>query len=270
MKKVTVILVLALAVASVACAQRIPKAEAGGGLYFDVLPATIDGRVMVPLRSVFEWLGAKVEFRSGEIYAFQANSIVPRVVLRIGDINALLSNQPYQLDVPPVLLGGRTFVPLRFVAESFGVWVEAKGRHVTLQMPQYELTAEMAVPPAEGSHLAKIWMQIARYYDLGGVAPMPGDLPHWNLYSVQRQGQLRVELGSDAAGIVEAHWRGRELHGIRVVGNELDLTDGIATVDVMVKWADGEVERESFGMVLQRDGWRVNSIASEQVKTADL
>lgn len=252
---------LALLVLTTCCAsppQALP-AEAGARvLAFDVLPRTIEGKIVVPLRAIFEWLGARVEYSAGRIDAYQGSSAIPQVSLAIGDRAAKLSGSPHQLEVAPVAIAGRTFVPLRFVAEAFGVWVESQGRTVTLRKPQENLEAVMAIPPAEGSHLAKIWLQIARFYDLQDVEQMSGPLPHWSLYSDAQKARIVADVGSDAPTVVEAHWGGRGVKGIRIISNELDLNAGKAQLDVLVKWEDDEVSVQRFGMVLQRTGWRVD------------
>jgi hypothetical protein len=125
-------------------------------------------------------------------------------------------------------------VPLRFVAESFGVWVDADGRSVTLRMPQFNLEAEMAVPPAENSHLAKIWIQIGRWYGLGGIGPATADGP--------------------AQARPRAH--------VRITENTLDLDAGRATVETVAAWPDSRFTRDRFSLVLQRDGWHVTSHSS--------
>lgn len=259
MKRIAIAGLLVLILCTCAFAQQTPKAQPGGGLFFDVLPVTREGRVMVPMRAIFEWLGAKVEYDAGKIKAYEFHSMVPRVQLEIGNTRALLSDQPYQLPVAPQLIGGRTFVPMRFCAEAYGVWIEVEGRMVTMKYPQENVEAKMAIPPAEGSHLAKMWNVVALWYDLGGVKPLPGDLPHWNLYSDARQQELRNEVGSGAPTIVESHWGARPVEGIRVISNDRDLTAGTGQVTVYAKWADGAVTKETFNMVLQRNGWKVDN-----------
>lgn len=250
--------VLMLTIAGIAPSSAQPVEPSARVLAFDVLPRTIEGKVVVPLRAIFEWLGARVEYDAGRIDAYQGSSAIPQVSLTIGDRSARLSGNPYQLEVAPVAIAGRTFVPLRFVAEAFGVWVESQGRTVTLQKPQEKLHAVMAIPPAEGSHLAKIWTQIARFYDLPDVTQMPGALPHWDLYSDAQKARIIAEVGSDAPTVVEAHWGGRGVKGIRIISNELDVSAGKAQLDVLVKWEDDEVSVQRFGMLLQRTGWRVD------------
>lgn len=95
----------------------------------DQPPRIVDGRTLVPIRFVAEALGVKVEYdpagpgvrlrhaRKGEFYLKLAS---PEVILPDGASR--------RLEVPARLIGGRTFVPLRFVAEAFGAdvaWDEA-------------------------------------------------------------------------------------------------------------------------------------------------
>jgi len=226
MKKAGVVMIVLLALSLAVCAQTVPTPGPGGGLFFDVLPRTIDGRVMVPLRAVFEWVGARVDYEGGRIAAYDSVGQMPRVVLEIGRTEAELSGQPYQIDVPPLVIEGRTFVPLRFVAESFGVWVDARGRTVTLQMPQYNLKADMAIPPAEGSHQAKIWKVVSDWYM---TQPSP-----------------RVD-------------------GMRVLEDQTDIAAGRATVDIMARWEQGAVTRDTFALQLARDGWHITNRTSQRV-----
>jgi hypothetical protein len=52
------------------------------------------------------------------------------VVLTVASTNALVNGVPVVLDVAPMVLAGRTFLPLRFVAEQLGMevfWDAATG-----------------------------------------------------------------------------------------------------------------------------------------------
>jgi len=259
------LLVLFLSALS-AAAQEVPAPRPGGGLFFDVLPVTKSGRLLVPLRPLFEWVGARVEYDSGKITAYGAGSSIPLVELTIGRTRARLSGQPYQLDVAPEIINRRTFVPLRFVAESFGVWVDAEGHIVNLRVPQYELEAQMAIPPDPGSHEYKIWQVVGRWYNLPGTQAKPeAELPHWNLYSEERQVELTAEVGPTAPTLIEAHWGGREVKGIRILSSAADPEAGAAAVRIVVKYADSGVNREDFSLVLQPNGWKVRRHSGLQV-----
>jgi hypothetical protein len=85
-------------------------------------PAPIDraGRVFVPLRGVFENLGATVVYANGQINATDHHHTVS---LHVGSTDATVDGQPQTLDVAPFIIGASTFVPLRFISQSLGAHV---------------------------------------------------------------------------------------------------------------------------------------------------
>ena len=91
----------------------------GETLTFDVPPQLIDNRTMVPLRKIFEAMGAVVDWNndSQTVTATKGNE---RVIATINSKNVYISGDTKTLDVPPMVVDGRTLVPVRFVAESFG------------------------------------------------------------------------------------------------------------------------------------------------------
>jgi hypothetical protein len=94
---------------------------------FDVPPTVIQGRVLVPLRGIFERLGATVDYdaRTQHIVAVRGGQTVE---LSIGSRQARVNDTAKLLDVPAFTIGGRTMVPLRFISESLGAniqWIEA-------------------------------------------------------------------------------------------------------------------------------------------------
>lgn len=99
----------------------------GQPVNFDVPPTVIQGRVLVPLRGIFERLGATVDYdtRTQHIVAVRGSQTVE---LTLGSRQARVNDQASLLDVPAFTIGGRTMVPLRFISESLGAnvqWVDA-------------------------------------------------------------------------------------------------------------------------------------------------
>ena len=99
----------------------------GQPLSFDVPPNIIQGRVLVPLRGIFERLGATVDFdpQTQHVVAVRGPQTVE---LTIGSRQARVNSNAALLDVPAFTIAGRTMVPLRFISESLGAnvqWVEA-------------------------------------------------------------------------------------------------------------------------------------------------
>jgi hypothetical protein len=83
----------------------------------DAPPQIVSGRTLVPLRFIAEAMGSKVEWiaSSKEIILRLGDKTIK---LQVGLKEALINNQDKViLDVPPMIMEGRTMVPLRFVAE---------------------------------------------------------------------------------------------------------------------------------------------------------
>lgn len=93
----------------------------GSTMQFDQPPLEQAGRVFVPLRSIFEQLGATVVYQNGQI---NATGDGRNVSLQIGSTNATVNGQSQTLDSPPFVQGSRTLVPLRFVAQALGANVD--------------------------------------------------------------------------------------------------------------------------------------------------
>ena len=95
------------------------------GEYVDIYPAPFieDGRTLVPARAIAEMLGAIVEWdEENRQVSIEYGDI--DILLAIDSNIAVVNGMDVELDVPAMLIDGRTFVPLRFVAESLGVGVE--------------------------------------------------------------------------------------------------------------------------------------------------
>lgn len=91
----------------------------GQEIAFDVPPQLIDNRTMVPLRKIFEAMGAEVEWDN---YTKTVTAVKgdERVIATVDNKNVYISGETKVLDVPPMIVDDRTLVPVRFVAESFG------------------------------------------------------------------------------------------------------------------------------------------------------
>lgn len=92
-------------------------------VYFDQIPQIEEGRILLPLRGVFEALGAKVEWDAAtNTVTAERNGIT--VSLTVGSDKMIVNGKEVTLDVPAKITGGRTFIPLRAIGEAFGLKVE--------------------------------------------------------------------------------------------------------------------------------------------------
>lgn len=89
----------------------------------DVPPIIEDGRTLVPLRVVMEYLGAQVTYTNTTktITVVKSNTIL---TLTLNKNTVFKNGENIKLDVPAKLVSGRTVVPLRFIGQALGSNVE--------------------------------------------------------------------------------------------------------------------------------------------------
>ena len=99
----------------------------GTGLIFaaNVIPATIlenDG-TLVPLRTIYEELGAEVEVDSltQTVTAVRGDTTI---TMQVGSNILSRNGEQITLDVPPQIVSGVVVVPIRDIAESFGIEID--------------------------------------------------------------------------------------------------------------------------------------------------
>ena len=108
--------------------ERAPSVVIDGeSILFDVPPRIQNNRVLVPLRGIFEKIGAQVDWdqSTGTITILSAGK---RIELRINSITVIINDELRNIDISPFLINSRTMVPLRFVSENLGatvVWESA-------------------------------------------------------------------------------------------------------------------------------------------------
>ncbi len=93
----------------------------------DSLPKNVSGRIMVPYRAIFEYLGLEVGYdqNTKEISGKTSDFTLK---MKSGDKNITLvyadgTQKTKTMDVAPYISGGRTFVPTRFVSEMLNYTV---------------------------------------------------------------------------------------------------------------------------------------------------
>lgn len=137
MKKTSKIISFSLCLA--ALAGSIPaKAEKdiivefnGNAIEFDVKPQITNGCTMVPIRKIFEEIGALVKW-DAETQTVQARKSAKTITFKIGsselnidkgktDSDGNSITETVNLETPAMIVSGRTLVPLRAISESFGL-----------------------------------------------------------------------------------------------------------------------------------------------------
>jgi len=113
-------------------------------------PMQIKGSTLVPMRGIFEALGASVKFDKAAqtVYGQKGETAI---ILPLGALVATVNGQPHTLPQPAQLINGTTLVPLRFISESLGAavaWNPATST-VTIQTVDQHV-GSLPAPPGTG------------------------------------------------------------------------------------------------------------------------
>lgn len=102
----------------------------GQKITLDTQPILMNNRALVPLRGIFEKLGATVDWNKETNQVIVKNKSI-EVLLEANNKAVLVNGQVHFLDAPSLLQNGKTLVPVRFVAEALGhkvTWNQATHR----------------------------------------------------------------------------------------------------------------------------------------------
>lgn len=190
------LLVLGASVPAAAEEMPITVYVNGAQVEFDVQPQLINDRTMVPMRFIFEALGASVTY-DGTTQTITANLENPArtVKLQIGSVDATLEKggetYAFKSDVAPILAeGDRTLVPVRFIAEALDntvCWngdkkqvnvIDYKDLAAQLQTaaPLYtETFMELALANYVGSYTVSEQVSMTGAEDVSTTAALTGD-----------------------------------------------------------------------------------------------
>lgn len=130
--RIAFLLMMTLAVILPAYAQQGKEISVfidGLSVPFDVKPTIQGGRTLVPFRALSEALSVKVTWEDST-QTIRAEDNQRSISLQISNKLAYRDGNPVSLDTPPIIINGRTLVPLRFFSEAFGcqvAWDESTG-----------------------------------------------------------------------------------------------------------------------------------------------
>ena len=91
-------------------------------LAFEEIPKIEDDRLLVPMRFLFEQMGAEVEW-DGKAQSATAVTGDNAVTFLIDNVKATVNDKMETMDVPARLINSTTMIPLRFLSENLGYTV---------------------------------------------------------------------------------------------------------------------------------------------------
>jgi hypothetical protein len=109
-------------------------------------------RLLVPVRGVFEGLGATVEWLP-DTHAVQVTGKGSAILLTVNQSEATVGGEVVAMDAPAINWNERVLVPLRFVAERLGSHVDYEGDRVVVTGAGHEslvvhIQPQVVAPPA--------------------------------------------------------------------------------------------------------------------------
>ena len=111
-----------------AMAEETPVTVMVDGEYvkFDVQPTIKEGRTLVPVRAIFEALGAEVDW-NGDTRTAVSSKGDTKVSVQIDNSVMKVNDADVVLDVPAQLIDNRTLVPVRAISEAYDCYVDWNG-----------------------------------------------------------------------------------------------------------------------------------------------
>lgn len=131
-------------------------------------PVIVNDRTLMPIRAIIEAIGGTVSW-DGETRKVTLLYNGSAIELVIDSASALLNGKESALDTAPMIINGRTMLPIRFIAESFGFDVGWDGDTgtVTISPPA---AAQKETPVVMEVNGFKITMADITYYIDSDVA----------------------------------------------------------------------------------------------------
>ena len=96
------------------------------------------GTLLIPLRSMFEQMGATVSYDAGSKTA-TVSKAGAEVKVTVGKPEVVINGESRPLDVPPMIYQGNVLVPVRVISEGMGAYVQ--------WVPDHHLVVVRYIPP---------------------------------------------------------------------------------------------------------------------------
>lgn len=178
----------------------------------------VENRTLVPLRAIFEQLGASVDWDS-KTSTVTAQKGDIQIALKVGSNETTINGVVKTIDVPAKVLDGNTFIPLRFVSEALGALVE------------WDETSSLATISTDEK---EIYVTVRPYFELNGQnfvydGELKNGLPHGSGIAIK---------GTSIYGDVyyEGKWsNGKPANVINVYGKVVEINGKTIDLELSTK-----------------------------------
>ena len=233
--------------------EKITVMIDGVEVQFDQPPIIYNDRTLVPLRAIFEALGAEVTW-DGETQTVTAVRGKTTIKLTIGAYEFYKNDEKIGLDVPGMIINDRTLVPVRAISESFNCAVSWSGYDKTvfiyqradnsniLETFEYDPQIEEAINIADNSNGGVSDEELQILFDCVGIANVKDYFDDISVFDVSRTDKSALDFlirvnDSDYEDKLEAYMSAieqiyGERHGSPMVGD--------------ISWTFGDGEKYIF------------------------
>lgn len=261
-------------------------------------PVQIDGTTLVPVREVFEPLGAFVEWKEEEkkVYIDYEGKLL---ILEMDNKEAWINGAFIGLDMPAKIINNKIMVPLRFVSEQMGLDVQWIGetREIHIEQPIKEEELPL-IPDVEISNETQYEVEdnIPEVLKLDNIEYLEGDKTltiypseeidtnQVTIEDLYRQKQLVIDLGANyEEDFEEGKWdiNQKTVKSITVVNDETTKlimdTQSIHTVNIIEDEDKLQIElvkpKEKYDQIIMIDpghggyapGTTVNGVVEKDI-----
>ena len=149
----------------------------GETVNFDMPPVILNERTLIPVRGLFEKLGAVIEW-DGAAGMVKIVSNDTTILLWTNNQTASVNGQSVQMDVAPKIINDRMMIPVRFVSERLGYQVGWDGNTSTVTITGTTLPVINRISYADG--------QVTVTAD--------GEIKKYEHFVLQENGETRIVL----------------------------------------------------------------------------
>lgn len=146
----------------------------GNTINCEVAPQIVSGRLMVPVRDIFESVGANVSW-DAETKTIHGVKEATTIDMRIGDGAYYLNGElNYMSDGLPLIIDGRTLAPARMVAETFGYNVDwdAGTKTVNISASTNQTTTETTTEATTEDYKKVMLELVNKEREAAGLEPL--------------------------------------------------------------------------------------------------
>ena len=149
----------------------------GKKVEFDVSPVIVDGRTLVPVRAVFEELGASVDWDKDNQKVVSSKGDIS-ISLTVNENKLVKNGEEIALDVPATITDGRTLVPVRAISEAYGCYVGwSSAKKAVVVISDTETTEVMNVcGESVGVDYFNYWLLSSVYSAANSFGASPADI----------------------------------------------------------------------------------------------